>query len=416
MNKIIILLVIFALLGGFLFWLFVSLSNKNKKPEIVNLTVWGFDDEQAVKPALQNYETNNPNTKLTYVKQSLINYRTRVQTQIREGSGPDVFLIHNSWIPMFQADIVPVPDSVSNLNDIKATFIPVTVDSVTKGNQVLALPVDIDGLVLFYNEDILAGAGAAPPKNWREFVETATKVTVRDTDGQIKTAGAALGATKNVDQWSQILGLLMFQQPGVDINNVDSVPGGEVLRFYSSFIIDPARKTWDINLANSTQLFTEGKLAFYFGTFDDITKFQSANPSLKFKVVPVPQLSEKPAGWAGFWAETVSIRTAHPIEAWKLAKYLTSSEVVQTSGKPSARLDLAAVQINDPMLNPFVIQNPYYKSWYLNPNTQDSGLNDEMLPVWEGGVDGILKGQDPRDVARSIAGKSKEILDKYGVK
>jgi len=416
MNKILIILVIFLLLGGFLFWLFISLSSRNKKPEIVNLTIWGFEDEQIVKPVLQNYETNTPNTKLTYVKQSLINYRTRVQTQIREGVGPDVFLIHNSWLPMLQADLVSVPASVIGLDEYKSTFIPVAVDSFVVGNQIYGLPTGIDGLVLYYNEDILTASGVTPPKSWREFVEAATKVTVRDGTGQIKTAGAALGATKNIDQWSEILGLLMLQQPGVDIARINSLSGSDVLRFYTSFIIDPTKKTWDINLGNSTDLFATNQLAFYFGSFDRIEEFQTRSPALKFKVIPTPQLPATKVAWANFWGETVSIRTTHPVEAWQLAKYLTSTEVVKSSNRPSALLELAATQINDPILGPFVAQNPFYKFWYLNPETMDVGINDEMIPVWEAGVNGILTGQDSRDGTGRIAGPTREILDKYGVK
>jgi len=416
MYKIIILLVVLLLLGGFLFLLFSELNKRNQPPEVINLTVWGFEDEQVMKPTLQTYETNTPNTKLTYVKQSLINYRTRIQTQIREGVGPDVFLIHNSWLPMFQADLVPAPASVINMDEYRATFIPVSVDNFTKDNQIYGLPSAVDGLVLYYNEEILAGAGVAPPKSWREFIEAATKVTVRDSSGQIKTAGAAMGATKNIDQWSQILGLLMLQQPGVNISSINTPSGIEVLRFYTSFIIDPTRKTWDINLGNSTEMFATGKLAFYFGSFDRIFEFQTRNPALKFKVVPAPQLPHTQVAWASFWGETVSIGTKHPVEAWQLAKYLTSGEVAQTSNRPSARLDLAAIQIEDPILNPFVLQNPFYKSWYLNPGTMDVGINDEMIPVWETGVNDILTGQDPKGIADRITNQTREILDKYGVK
>ena len=225
MKRIIIIALSLSIVLGFIFWRFgpsISLFNQAKDNGPIILTYWGlWEDENLIKPLLVEYQKQNPKITVNYVKQSSINYRTRVQTQVREGVGPDVFMIHNSWLPMFSSDLAAAPADIVNISGYKDMFYPLAYDSFVKNNQIFAASVGIDGLALFYNEEMLNGIGANVPKNWREFRDTATKMTVRDSSG-IKTAGAALGSTGNVDHWPDIIGLLLLQEPGVDFNNLNS--------------------------------------------------------------------------------------------------------------------------------------------------------------------------------------------------
>src|SRR3989344_3918085 len=311
MKKVIIIVLSLAIILGFLFWRFgPSISFFKSKPQgPITLTYWGlWEDDNLIKPLITQYQQQNPNINVSYVRQSSINYRTRVQTQIREGVGPDIFRIHNSWLAMFETDLAPAPADIYSLVDYQSIFYPVAVDSFVKNNQIYAAAMEVDGMALFYNEEILNGVGGKVPKNWQEFIDNATKMTVKDAAG-IKTAGAALGATGNVDHWSDILGLLLLQQPGVDLNNVATEKTAEVLSFYTGFVTDPKRKTWDVNLPSSTQMFASGRLGFYFAPSWRAHELRAINPSLKFKVIPVPQLSGKTTGWATFWGEAVSAKS-----------------------------------------------------------------------------------------------------------
>lgn len=257
MKKIIIIVLSLSIVLGFLFWKFgpnASFFNKPQQAGPVTITFWGlWEDENLMKPLITEYEKQHPNISIKYERESSINYRTRVQTQIRAGVGPDVFMIHNSWLPMFQSDLAPAPADVFSLNDYKTMFYPVASDSFINDDQIYAAPMEVDGLALFYNEDMLNAVGAKPPKDWQEFIDTATKMTVKNSSG-IQTSGAALGTASNVDNWSDILGLLLMQQPNVDFNNLATAQVAEVLRFYTDFVTDPKQKTWDVNLPKSTDM------------------------------------------------------------------------------------------------------------------------------------------------------------------
>jgi len=408
-KKLIILALSLSIILGFLFWQF-GLRQVEQEP--ITLTYWGFWEDNLIKPSIAEYQKLNPKATINYVRQSQTNYRTRLQTQIRAGVGPDVFRIHNSWLPMFQADLAPAPQDVFTLSDFKSFFYPVAEASLTKNNQILAAPMEIDGLALFYNEEILNGVGGKPPKNWQEFTDLAVKMTVKDQSG-IKTAGAAIGSISNVDHWPEIIGLLLFQQPGVELSNVATSQAAEVLRFYTGFVIDPKRKVWDTNLPASTQMFAQGRLGFYFAPSWRAHELKVANPNLKFKVAPVPQLSGRNVAYASFWAEAVSKTSKYPKEAWQFVKFLTSAETVRLFGQPYSLVSLSSELTQDPILGAFVSQGPYYKFWYLSSNTFDNGLNDEMIKYWQDGINATLAGTDPQTALQTVDRGVKQVLEKY---
>ncbi len=427
MKKIIIIVLVLAIIFGFLFWKFgpniSDLFGKAKPKGPITITYWGLWEEgNLIKPIIDAYQKQNPNIIINYNKQSSVNYRTRVQTQVRGGEGPDVFRIHNSWLPMFWQDLAPAPADIFNITDYRNMFYPVAEESFVKNGQILGAPEEIDGLALFYNEDMLNGVGGVPPKNWQEFIDLATKMTVKDQTG-IKTAGAAMGSTGNIDHWSDIIGLLLLQQPNIDLTTFSTPAGAEVLTFYTGFVTDPKRKTWDTNLASSTEMFEQGRLGFYFAPSWKAHDLRIANPNLKFKVAPVPQLVGKQVGYASFWGEVVSKNSKNPTEAWKFVKYLTSAESeklaykeasqVRLFGEPYSQISLAPEIVNDPIVGAFVNQGPIYKSWYLSSNTFDAGINDEMIKYFEDAINATLAGTDPQTALQTVDQGVKQVMDKY---
>lgn len=426
MKKIIIIVLSLSIVLGFAYWKFgpsISLFNKPKPQGPVTLTYWGlWEEDNLIKPVIAEYQKQNPDVIINYERKSSVNYRTRAQTQIREGVGPDIFRIHNSWLPMFTADLSPAPKEIMTLADFKNMFYPVAADSFVKDNQILAAPMEVDGLALYYNEEMLSGVGGKPPKNWQEFIDLATRMTVKDATG-IKTAGAAMGTTGNVDHWSDIIGLLLYQQPGVDFNNVASSQVAEILKFYTGFVTDPRKKVWDTTLPKSTDMFASGRLAFYFAPSWRAHELRITNPNLKFKVAPVPQLSGKNVAWASFWGEAVSKTSKNSLEAWKFVKFLTSAQAeklayqqasqIRLFGEPYSLTSLNSELAQDPVVGAFVAQGPTYKFWYLSSNTYDAGINDEMIKYWEDGINAVLAGTDAQSALTTVNQGVKQVLDKY---
>lgn len=427
MKKIIIIVLSLAIVLGFIFWKFGPslFSGSKKSTGPVKLTYWGLWEEPALmKGVIAEYQKTHPNIQIDYSKQPTTNYKSRLQQQIKDGTGPDIFLIHNSWVPMFTNFLNPAPLKTFSISEYEDTFYPVAKDSFVSGQYVFAAPMEIDGLAMFVNDSLISNVGHTIPTTWQDFLNTAADVTVKDpTSGLITTAGAALGTASNVDNFSDILGLLAIQQ-GVDLQKPDPAAVAEVLRFYTGFALSQTRKTWDKNLPSSTQAFAQGQVAFYFAPSWRASELRVINPQLQFKVVPVPQLPGRQIAWASFWGQAVSSQSKHTAEAWDFVKYLTSAPAekliygeaskVRLFGEPYSRVDLASEIQNDSIAGAFVTQGPYYKGWYLSSGTYDDpGINSEMIKYWEDGVNAVLSGTSTETAADTVVKGMQQTLAKY---
>lgn len=434
MKKLILLVIVLAIVSGILFWQFgYKLLSKKPSEKQITLKVFGlWEDENLIKPILADYIAQNPKVTIKYELQNIVYYRTRVQTQVLQQGGPDIFLIHNSWLPMFLSSnlLSSLPSDVMNFSEYQNTFYPITVSDFSKNGLIYAIPLGIDGLSLYYNEQMLKEANIALPKDWNEFRDAAKKLTKRDDQGKITQAGAAMGTTNNVDHWSDIVGLLFYQNPGADLKNPNNSAGAEVIKFYTDFVTKPADQVWDINMEPSTQAFYTGKLAFYFAPSWRAYDLKQANSKLNFKTVPVPQLpcppgsSCPPVGWGTYWAFAVSSRSQNQKEAWKFLRYLTSENVqknlykqasnLRLFGEPYSRRSLQQSLLSDPIVGSFVSQAPYYKSWYLASRTFDNGgVNEQIIKYYEDAINATLQGSDALSVLQTTAAGVHQVLVQY---
>src|SRR3989344_8224493 len=82
------------------------LSLNKAKNQPIELTYWGlWEPTSVMQPLIDEYQTTNPNVKITYIFQSPREYRERLQNALSQAKGPDIFRIHNSWIPMFKSQL-----------------------------------------------------------------------------------------------------------------------------------------------------------------------------------------------------------------------------------------------------------------------------------------------------------------------
>ncbi len=454
-RYLVIGVIAFAILSAFLFWKFgPDLFKKEEPPTASQLTIWGlWEDESFLKPAFEEYKKTHPNLVIKYEYQSSLNYRSRTQTKIDKGEGPDILMIHSTWVPMFlkSNSLAAAPAEVVPMADFMKEFNPVVVEDFTnykmledqinrnanikdkpkalqeqfvKKGQIYGMPRGIDGLGLYVNMDILQNIGGQVPVTWNEFKDTAFKATVAQ-DGVIQTSGAAIGLTGNVDHWSDIVGLLFMQQPGANITAPNDENGADVLKFYTDFVRNKDIKTWDSTMPRSTDAFASGKVLFYFAPSWRAHELRKLNPSLNFKIFPVPQLASKKVGWANYWGYSVSSQSKFQKDAWELVKFLTSAEsetlLYQQAattdnrlfGLPYANVNLQTQLQPDPLVGAFVTQGPYYKSWYLSSDTKDQGINDEMIKYFEDAVNVTADGADPRGALDTTKKGIDQILDKY---
>jgi len=399
MSRILlIVLTLIIIVGGLYLGISALLSNQNSDTKPVTLTIWGIkEDPNIMNNVIIGYRKLHPNVTINYSTQTLENYRTRVQTQIASGQAADIIAIHNSWLPMFYqtGSLAPSPDGI--WADYNSLFYKVVVDSFVRSGKIYGIPMEIDGLALFYNQDILKAQNIGLPKTWDDVVNAAVLTTVVDKNKQVQTGGLGLGNTSNVDYWSEIIGTLFLQQPNASLEQPNNSAGQEVIQFFKNPTGGEQKTVWDQNMDNTTKAFAEGKLTFYLAPAGKIEQIKKANPSLNFGVMSVPQLPDKNAALACFWGYGVASSSKNQKAAWQFLKFLTDQATEQYInqqetaifglGRPYPRKDLQSAQASDQYLGAFVKQGDYYQTFPLCPETQDNGLNDQMISAYKTGVD-----------------------------
>ena len=262
----------------------------------ITINYWGlWEDPAVIQGVIADYENKNPGIKINYVRNQITNYRSRLQTRLEtdpttgSGEAPDIFRVHSSWMPMLKGDLAKVPTATANSIGLDSDYYQTYKNEIKDGSSWMAIPLMYDGLSLFYNKDLIGSAQVSLPKSWWDLETAANKLTVRDANGNITIAGAALGITDNIDHWSDILGLMM-KQGGVEMLATDDINAKklkDVLTFYTLFRTKD--RVWDENLPSSTQLFANGKLAFYFGPSWRVFNIEDTKvPDLKYGITTVP--------------------------------------------------------------------------------------------------------------------------------
>lgn len=391
----------------------------------VTVTYWGlWENDATVRGVISDFEIQHPTIKISYTKQSPKQYRERLQAAIERGEGPDTFRFHNSWVAMLRNELTPVPKTVMTPADFSTTFYPVASADLVAGNTIYGIPMMIDGLGLYYNEDLFAAAGVAAPTTWTDVIDIVPKLTVKK-DNTIVTSAIALGTTGNVENFSDILAT-MFMQNGADLTQLSGKESEETLVFYRKFS-DPTDLlyTWNETLDNSIYAFAIGRVAMILAPSWRAFDLVQMNPQLHFKIAPIPQLPGNSVSWASYWVEGVNAKSKNQKQAWEFVKYMTSQPVLtklyteaaktRLFGEPYARVDMATSVTNDPYVGAFIKQAPSAKSFPLASRTFDNGINDKLIKYLEDAVNGYAAGSAPSAVLQTAAAGFRQVLGTYGL-
>ncbi len=418
--KIILAIVATLFLAG------CSLLPFSKEEKTVTLKYWGlWESPSTLNQVIADFKKENPQIDVIYEKKSIQQYRESLTSQIGSGQGPDIFRFHNTWTLMLESFLAPVPKDVVSQSEFKKDFYP-TVFSDLRNSQkeFVGVPLEIDGLALFYNEDIFNAAGISrPPTTWQDFAQDAIKLTVKDPVGNITTAGAALGTASNVDHFSDILGLMILQNGG-DAKSPTDKASADALTYYTNFARGESR-VWDETQPASTIAFAGGTLAMYFAPSWRAIEIKNANPLLNFKVSPVPQLEGGKVGWATYWAEGVSAKSQEKDAAFKFLKYLQQEETLvklysesakspgRFFGEPYPKVSMAQKLATDPIVGAFIADAPYMRSFPMASRTFDNGLNDQIIKAYEDAINATLRGTPAKNALETAANNITNIINRF---
>ncbi len=357
------------------------------------ITYWGLWESEAVMESLiEEFETNNPGTKIHYSQQTFAEYENTLHTRLSQAAttsepAPDVFRIHNTWLPKYASLLSPMPTSVMTREEYAEKFYPTCLEDFTgkDGTTIYAVPFGIDGLMVFYNKQLLAEQNVKePPTDWDSFFSLARKLTKKDSSGRITQAGVALGSSRNVRHSSEII-LFFLLQEGVDLmdstrtkislNNERSIG---VFQTYVDFATGN-NAVWSSSLNNDLNMFFAGKLAMMIAPSWRVFDIIKAAPSIEFGTAPLPQLeaNENEVYYSTYWAEAVNKKSPNPELAWRFVKFLAEKEQqlemysnastvgARAFGEPYSLVELNSEMQGKAYVDAIAKMAPNMKSWQL---------------------------------------------------
>ncbi len=397
-----VFLVIFAIL--IFTGLIPGLKSTSSKPDpnaipSVNLSVWGVYD---TKKIMTQVVSAGQAGSITYRQMNPATYEDDFLKALALGQGPDVFMVHSSWLPKKFDIMAGASTAQFSLQSLETLFPRVVEQDFTAKGKVYALPLYLDTLALFYNKEIFDQNGLVePPKTWTDFEQLIPTLREVDlTNNKITKAAAAIGGSgKTINRESDIISLLMLQS-GVTMTDAKfrgasfSQSGLAPLRYYLKFS-DPKSRvyTWNDGLNYSVDWFSEKKAAMMFNYSFAIDLLKKKNQFLRYGVSPMlqPGGSKPEVNYASYWGLAVSNKSKNQRAAWNFITKLTTSQAgmerySKLTGRPPALRALIEKYKNDPQLGVFVQQALTARSWLQVDHERIDVIFSDM-------VDSVLTGE-----------------------
>ncbi len=406
-NFQIIILIVFiaaAVLGVLVFSGVIPIGSQNNSAGSQGTVVlWGTVKAQTLSPMIDDFNRANPTFILKYVEKSADTFDNDLLEALAAGNGPDMFFITDDLAYKYSNKIYTIPYTSFPLSTFQNSFAGAgEVFLTSKG--VLAFPLAVDPLMMYYNRSILdANNVTYPPAYWDEFTNLVPLLTKKDSNGAITESTVAMGQFSNILHAKDILATLFMQagNPIVTENN-DSFSSalsqtgkydlGSILKFYTDFA-DPLNSvySWNSSFSSSSDAFSAENLAFYFGYASELQSMVNKNPNENFLIAPMPQIRNGAfkLTFAHVTGIAISSFSKNFTTAFTAAGLLSSgdfaSKFAAALGIAPARRDLLSIKPTDAYLPAFYDSALYAKSW-LDPSPADTD------DIFQGMIEKVLSG------------------------
>lgn len=320
-----------------------------------------------VGPAIESFETANPDIKVEWLKISDVPSESRklyVTNLMARSSTPDVFTVDVIWPGEFaqRGWISAIGDEFSA--EELATFNSSFKEAATVDGKLYGVPLYVDGTQFFYRTDLLEKYGIDVPKTWEEVIAAST--TILEGENNPDLVGF-------VSMWAKIEGLFMnwlsftygngatfFDENGdVSVNSPEAIHATQTMvdMLYKHKIVPES--ILSMRPDDARTLFQQGRSVFMM-VQDFVYAPLSADDSPvkgKFDFTRNPYFAahpDAPATAMGGYLIAINANTEHREAAVKLVRHMVSydlqlSAAVDASKSPG-RMDVyddAAMQDND---------------------------------------------------------------------
>jgi multiple sugar transport system substrate-binding protein len=153
------------------------------------VTFWTFHqgaENEFYQNAVKEFNETHDDVMIEHQVVSQSDYiTTLIPTAYANGEAPDILFVEPSTFTKYAEKGMLADLSPYYTDALKADMQPSALEAATFDGQILALPIEMETLGLFYNADMLAEANIEPPTTWDELYEAARALTTDDVYGLV---------------------------------------------------------------------------------------------------------------------------------------------------------------------------------------------------------------------------------------
>jgi multiple sugar transport system substrate-binding protein len=309
----------------------------SRAPVELKFTTWmGADEAKAFQQLLKVFEQRNPGitVKIVSVSGGTDYGRAKVETMIAANTPPDVLQLNTGQFEAFAArgallDLGPYykRDRIDT-----SIYVPGSMAGCTFNGRIYGTPRFISDVLMYYNKDVFAKAGVAFPKKgwtWYDFRTTARKLT------DPKNHRWGFGMTNLVWNWQPFVAgnggpIISADRTKCLMDDPRTI---EALQFFyglqstdkvapSPGDLPPAQQAW------AGPPFVAGTVAMAILGPWERPALVAAKVPFKWDMAPIPVSPHTHRSGNVFYVDQwgVSAASNHPEEAWRLVKWLGSTD------------------------------------------------------------------------------------------
>lgn len=309
------------------------------------LRLWHYwdreDSRQCLAKLVQEFNETHEDIEIQADYIADEDFKKRLVLAASEGEQPDLAIVDSSDIQYY--------DKVGILEDLTAEIREedylsrALISCRREDGHLVGLPLGLNCLIFYYNEDILKQAGVEPPTTLEEFVTAAEAVT------SDQVSGCAFPALQSEE--SSYCFLPILWNYGGSLAQIDSLAGKEAFGFLKQLAENGALSEDNVNMTLSDIVweFANGNIAMAFMTSGYENEIRRENPDLHFAMAKLP-CGENSITISGGEVLTVTCRE-HEETAREFVRFMEQAEQTEecldSMGYLAARRDLLKKQIQD---------------------------------------------------------------------
>ena len=348
-------------------------------------------------------------------------YRSLLQQKARV---PDVYALDVTWPAALApglADLRPV------FGRELSPFLPGFVQSNIVNHRLVAIPLIADVGLLYYRTDLLQKYGYHhPPRTWGELESMARVIQAGERRagrtnfwGYIWEGAADESLTCNALEWQAAFGGgdILEANHTVSVNNPHAVQALRMARRWVGTISPPSVTAYEEDDARN--LWQAGDAAFMRNWPYAYVMGEAPDSAVRgrFEVTMLPAGSARRAAVLGGWSLGISKYSAHPAEAARFIRFITSTRMEIERAAIATQLPTRMAIYRDPAVlrsNPVLARarHALLTTAIARPSVAASGHYEEVSVAYFNAVHSVLTGDV--DAATAMARLQKQLMQMTG--